>query len=134
MFWYFTVFYHPVLLCILLTTLSYLFTFHSLALPICQLVNTNGIPHVCAAFCDSVSLCDGPDDDHLMGRNMLSIWHFYGNERILLCWRIIFYVSNKKVLYVKSTLVCCGYCSTSSFFLLLWWSLMMMTTMAVIWW
>ena len=26
----------------------------------------------------SVSLCDGPDDDHLIRRNMLSIWHFYG--------------------------------------------------------
>jgi len=35
---------------------------------------------------------NGPDDDHLIGRNMLSIWHFYGNKRILLCWRIIFYV------------------------------------------
>ena len=48
--------------------------------------------HMCAAFCDSVSLCDGPDDDHLIGRNMLSIWHFYGKKRTLLCWRIIFYV------------------------------------------
>ena len=41
-------------------------------------VNTNGIPYVCAAFCDSVSLCDGLDDDHLIGRNMLSIWYSYG--------------------------------------------------------
>ena len=49
------------------------FTFYSLALPICPLVNTNGIPYVCAAFCDSVYLCDGPDDDHSIGRNMLSI-------------------------------------------------------------
>ena len=67
------IFYHPILLCILLTTLSYLFTFCSLALPICPLVNANGIPYVCAAFCDSVYLCDGPGDDHLIGRNMLSI-------------------------------------------------------------
>jgi len=92
LFWYFTAFYHPILLCILLTTLSYLFTFYSLALPICPLVNTNGIPYVCAAFCDSAYLCDGPDDDHLIGRNMLSIWRFCGNKRILLCWRIIFYI------------------------------------------
>jgi hypothetical protein len=39
---------------------------HSLALPICPFVNTNGIPYVLAAFYDFVSLCDGPDDDHLM--------------------------------------------------------------------
>ena len=29
--------------------------------------HTNGIPYVCAAFCVSVYLCDGPDDDHLIG-------------------------------------------------------------------
>ena len=46
------------------------------------LTNTNGVLYVCAAFYDSVSLCDGPDDDHLMGRNMLSIWHFYGNKSV----------------------------------------------------
>ena len=92
LFWYFTEFYHPILLCILLTTSSYLFSLYSLALPICPLVNTNGIPYVCAAFCDSVYLCDGPDDEHLIGWNMLSIWHFCGNKRILLCWRIIFHI------------------------------------------
>jgi hypothetical protein len=43
------------------------------------------------AFCNFMALCDGPDDDHLNGRNMLSVWYFYGNKRILLCWRIIFY-------------------------------------------
>ena len=26
-----------------------------------------------AAFCDFVTLCDGPDDDHLIGRNMLTM-------------------------------------------------------------
>ena len=69
------------------------FYFYSLVLPVSPLVNTNGIPYVCAAFCDSVTLCDGPDDDHLIGRNMLSIWHFYGNKRILLCWCITFYIT-----------------------------------------
>ena len=38
-----------------------------------SLVNTNEIPYVYAAFCDFVTLCDGPDDDHLIGRNMLSM-------------------------------------------------------------
>jgi len=61
------------LLYILLTTLFYLFTFYSLVLPICPLVNTNGIPYVCIAFCDSITLCDGPNDDHLIGRNTLSM-------------------------------------------------------------
>ena len=37
------------------------------------LVNANGIPYVYAAFCDFVTLCDGPDDDHLIGRNTLSM-------------------------------------------------------------
>jgi len=26
-----------------------------------------------------VTLCDGPDDDHLIDRNMLSMWYLYGN-------------------------------------------------------
>ena len=69
---YFYVFYSPPYLIFLLFIL--------LHYQICPLVNTNGIPYVCAAFCDSVSLCDGPDDDHLIGRNMLSIWYFYGNK------------------------------------------------------
>ena len=29
--------------------------------------------NVYAAFCDFVTLCDGPDDDHFIGRNMLSM-------------------------------------------------------------
>jgi len=33
----------------------------ALAPPICLFVNTSGIPYVCAALYDSVSLCDGPD-------------------------------------------------------------------------
>ena len=36
-------------------------------------LNANGIPYVYAAFCDFMTLCDGPDDDHLIGRNMLSM-------------------------------------------------------------
>ena len=44
-----------------------------------SLVNANGIPYVYAAFCDFVTLCDGPDDDHLIGRNMLSMWYLYDN-------------------------------------------------------
>ena len=32
-----------------------------------------GCALVCAVFCDFVTLCDGPDDDHLIGRNMLSM-------------------------------------------------------------
>ena len=51
----------------------YPFTFYSVFLLIHSLVNANGIPYVCAAFCDFVTLCDGPDDDHLIGRNMLSM-------------------------------------------------------------
>ena len=50
----------------------YPFTFYSVILLIHSLVNANGIPYVYAAFCDFVTLCDGPDDDHLIGRNMLS--------------------------------------------------------------
>ena len=25
------------------------------------------------------TLCDGPDDDHLIGRNVLSMWYLYDN-------------------------------------------------------
>ena len=55
-------------------------------------VNTNGIPYVCALLCTFMILCDGPDDDRLIGRNMLYMWYFYGNKRILLCWLTIFYI------------------------------------------
>ena len=41
-------------------------------------------------LCTFMFLCDGPDDDRLIGRNMLSRWYFYGNKRKLLCWRTIF--------------------------------------------
>ena len=51
----------------------YPFTFYSVTLLVHSLVNANGIPYVYAAFCDFVTLCDGPDDDHLIGRNMLSM-------------------------------------------------------------
>jgi len=51
----------------------YLFTFYSAILLIHSLVNANGIPCVCAAFCDFVTLCVGPDDDRLISRNMLSM-------------------------------------------------------------
>ena len=51
----------------------YPFTFYSAILLIHSLVNAKGIPYVGAAFCDFITLCDGPDDDHLTGRNMLSL-------------------------------------------------------------
>ena len=54
-------------------TSFYSFTFYSVISFTHSLVNANGIPYLYAAVCDFVTLCDGPDDDHLIGRNMLSM-------------------------------------------------------------
>ena len=76
---YFTAFHYSVLSYVFTCDLILSFYFFSVIVLIHSLVNANGIPYVCAAFCDFVTQCDGPDDDHLIGRNMLSMWYLYGN-------------------------------------------------------